>query len=108
MPTPLRLSRRLDLLSPSATVSLGAKVASLRAQGIDVISFGQGEPDFPTPAALKAAGIAAIEKNQTKYTALGGPQELRAALAKRVSDDTGIAYTAAQVSSVTGAKEGLF
>jgi aspartate aminotransferase len=108
MPTPLRLSRRLDVLSPTATIGLGAKVASMRAQGIDVISFGQGEPDFPTPAALKSAGIAAIEKNQTKYTALGGPQELRAALARRVSDDTGIAYTAAQVSSVTGAKEGLF
>jgi aspartate aminotransferase len=108
MATNLRLSKRLDVLSPSATVGLGAKVASLRAQGIDVISFGQGEPDFPTPAALKAAGIAAIERNQTRYTAVGGPQELRAALAKRVSADSGVTYTAAQVSATTGAKEGLF
>jgi aspartate aminotransferase len=105
---PIRLSARLDRLTPSATVGLGAKVASLRAQGIDVISFGQGEPDFPTPAALKAAGIAAIERNQTKYTAVGGPQELRAALARRVSADTGLPYSAAQVSATTGAKEGLF
>jgi aspartate aminotransferase len=108
MSSTLRLSRRLNHLSPSATVGLGAKIAQLRAQGVDVISFGQGEPDFPTPAALKAAGIAAIERNQTKYTAVGGPQELRVAIAGRVSEDTGIDYTAAQVSATTGAKEALF
>jgi aspartate aminotransferase len=105
---PIKLSSRLEKLSPSATVGLGAKIASMRAQGMNIISFGQGEPDFPTPAALKAAGIAAIEQNQTKYTAVGGPAELRNALAKRVSADTGIPYTAAQVSATTGAKEGLF
>jgi aspartate aminotransferase len=104
----MKLSKRLDVLSPSATVGLGAKVASLRAKGIDVVSFGQGEPDFPTPAALKAAGIAAIQQNQTKYTAVGGPQELRVALAQRLSADQGISYSAAQVSATTGAKEGLF
>jgi aspartate aminotransferase len=104
----LQLSKRLAILSPSPTVGLGAKVASMRAQGIDVVSFGQGEPDFPTPEVLKAAGIAAIQHNQTKYTAVGGPQELRAALAKRVTADQGVTYTAAQVSATTGAKEGLF
>ncbi len=105
--SPISLSRRLNHLSPSATVGLGAKIAQLRAQGIDVISFGQGEPDFPTPAAIKAAGIQAIERNQTRYSAVGGPQELRAALAQRVTNDTGIAYTATQVSATTGAKEAL-
>lgn len=104
----LRLSRRLAELSPSATVGLGARIAAMRAEGIDVISFGQGEPDFPTPQVLKAAGIAAIESNQTRYTAVGGPAELRAAIARRVSADNGIAYSAAQVSATTGAKEGLF
>jgi aspartate aminotransferase len=103
-----RLSRRLDQLSPSATVGLGGKIARMRAQGIDVISFGQGEPDFPTPAALKAAGIAAIEQDKTKYTAVGGPAELRAAIAARVSEDTGLDYSAAQVSATAGAKEALF
>ncbi|HEU5088167.1 MAG TPA: aminotransferase class I/II-fold pyridoxal phosphate-dependent enzyme, partial [Roseiflexaceae bacterium] len=106
--SPISLSRRLNHLSPSATVGLGAKIAQLRAQGIDVISFGQGEPDFPTPAVIKAAGIQAIERNQTRYSAVGGPQELRAALAQRVTNDTGIAYTATQVSATTGAKEALF
>jgi aspartate aminotransferase len=80
----------------------------MRAEGIDVISFGQGEPDFPTPAALKAAGVAAIEQDRTKYTAVGGPAELRAAIARRVTADTGVPYGAGQVSATTGAKEGLF
>lgn len=104
----ISLSKRLEQLSPSATVGLGARIASMRASGIDIISFGQGEPDFPTPAALKQAGIAAIERNQTKYTAVGGPAELRTAIAERVSKDTGINYGAGQVSATTGAKEGLF
>lgn len=104
----ISLSKRLEQLSPSATVGLGARIASMRASGIDIISFGQGEPDFPTPAALKQAGIAAIERNQTKYTAVGGPAELRTAIAERVSEDTGINYGAGQVSATTGAKEGLF
>jgi aspartate aminotransferase len=103
-----RLSRRLDRLSPSATVGLGGKIAALRAQGVDIISFGQGEPDFPTPAALKAAGIAAIEQNRTKYTPVGGPAELRAAIARRVSVETGLSYTPDQVAATTGAKEALF
>jgi aspartate aminotransferase len=105
---PARLSRRVAQISPSATVGLAGRIAAMRAEGIDIISFGQGEPDFPTPDALKQAGIAAIQNNQTRYTAVGGPAELRAAIAKRVSDDTGMTYTSAQVSVTTGAKEGLF
>ncbi len=104
----LRISRRLAQLSPSATVGLGGKIAALRARGVDVISFGQGEPDFATPAVLKAAGIAAIEKNLTKYTPVGGPADLRAAIARQVSAATGVEYGAAQISVTTGAKEALF
>ncbi len=105
---PVRLSRRVAQISPSATVGLAGRIAAMRAEGIDIISFGQGEPDFPTPDALKQAGIAAIEQNKTRYTPVGGPTELRAAIARRVSSDTGITYTPAQVSVTTGAKEGLF
>lgn len=103
-----RLSDRLAQLSPSATVGLAGKVAALKAAGVDVVSFGQGEPDFATPAALKAAGIAAIERNQTKYTPVGGPQELKAAIAHCLERDTGLPFKPAQVSATTGAKEGLF
>jgi aspartate aminotransferase len=105
---PGRLSSRLDQLSPSATVGLGGKIAALRAQGVNVISFGQGEPDFATPDALKQAGIAAIEKNVTKYTPVGGPAELRKAIAERLEEETGLPYTPNQVSVTAGAKEGLF
>jgi aspartate aminotransferase len=103
-----RLSSRLARLSPSATVGLAGKVAQLKAQGIQVISFGQGEPDFATPKALKAAGIAAIEQNVTKYTPVGGPNELKAAIAKELTRDSGLSFTASEVSVTAGAKEGLF
>jgi aspartate aminotransferase len=103
-----RVSRRLDQLSPSATVGLAGRIAALRAQGIDIISFGQGEPDFATPQALKAAGIAAIEQDRTKYTPVGGPADLRAAIARTVTRDTGITYGADQISVTVGAKEALF
>jgi len=104
----VRLSARLSRLTPSATTALSGKVAALKAQGINVISFGAGEPDFATPDAIKAAGIKAIETNQTKYTPIGGPAELRKAVAERVSADCGVTYTANQISVTNGAKEALF
>lgn len=105
---PGRLSNRLAQLSPSATVGLGGRIAAMKAQGIDVISFGQGEPDFPTPAALKAAGIAAIEQNLTKYTPVGGPAELRKAIASQLEHDCGVSYSPNDISATAGAKEALF
>ncbi len=104
----VRLSNRLSRLTPSATTALGGKIAALKAQGINVISFGAGEPDFATPDALKAAGIKAIETNQTKYTPVGGPAELRKAIADRVSGESSVRYTANQISVTNGAKEALF
>ncbi len=103
-----RLSKRLAQLRPSATVGLGNRIAQLRAQGISIISFGQGEPDFPTPAPIKAAAVAAIEANQTRYTPTGGIIDLRRAVAERVTQDTGINYTPSQISVTTGAKEAIF
>lgn len=103
-----RLSKRLAQLEPSATVGLGSRIAQMRAQGIAVISFGQGEPDFPTPDPIKAAAIAAIERDLTRYTPTGGIAELRQAIARRVERDTGIPYTSNQISVTTGAKEALF
>lgn len=103
-----RLSKRLALLQPSATTSLGGKIAQMRAQGLNVISFGQGEPDFPTPELVKAAGIEAIERNQTRYTPTGGIAELRRAIAARASADNGVEYKPNQIAVTTGAKEALF
>lgn len=103
-----RLSSRLAQLEPSATVGLGNRIAQLRARGISIISFGQGEPDFPTPEPIKAAAVEAIAQNQTRYTPTGGIAELRQAIARRVELDTGIAYTPNQISVTAGAKEALF
>lgn len=104
----VKLSARVGRMSPSATTALGGKIAALKAQGINVISFGAGEPDFATPDPIKQAGITAIETNQTKYTPVGGPAELRTAVAKWVSAACGVTYTANQVSVTNGAKEALF
>ncbi len=104
----LRLSERLAQLTPSATVALNGKMSQMKARGIDVISFGQGEPDFPTPAPIKAAAVQAIDANKTRYTPAGGIAELREAVAQRLLADSGISYTAAQISITSGVKEGLF
>jgi aspartate aminotransferase len=109
MSTPTyHLARRLAQLEPSATAAMTARVANMRAQGIRVISFSVGEPDFDTPALIKAAGIDAINANHTHYTPTGGIAELRKAVAQRVSADQGITYGVNQVTVTTGAKEGLY
>lgn len=103
-----RLSKRLAQLEPSATAGLINRIAQMRAQGIAVISFGQGEPDFPTPASAKAGAREAIEQNLTRYTPTGGIMDLRRVIAQRVEQDTGIDYTPGEVAVTTGAKEALF
>ena len=102
------LWKRLAQIEPSATVGMAARVAKLRAQGVSVISFSQGEPDFDTPAPIKAAATAAIERNLTHYTPTGGTTELKRAIAQQVERESGIAYTPAQISTTTGAKEALY
>lgn len=104
----VRLSSRVTKLTPSATIGLIGRVSQLQSQGIHVISFGQGEPDFPTPEPIKAAGIDAIQKNRTRYTPAGGILELRQAVARQVEKDTGIPYKPNQIITTAGAKEALF
>ncbi len=103
-----RLSTRLAQLEPSATATMSGKVAQLRAQGVNIISFSIGEPDFDTPLPIKDAAIAALERNYTHYTPTGGIAELRRAVAQRASSDNGVDYTANQVTVTTGAKEALY
>ena len=80
----------------------------MRAQGINVISFSIGEPDFDTPAPIKAAAVAALEHNHTHYTPTGGIADLRRAVAQRASSDNGVDYSINQVTVTTGAKEALY
>lgn len=103
-----RLARRLAQLEPSATTAMNARVQQLRAEGVKVISFSVGEPDFNTPEPIKAAAIDAIHKNYTHYTPAGGIAELRKAVAARVSEDQGLSYGINQVTVTTGAKEALY
>jgi aspartate aminotransferase len=104
----IRLSNRLSQLQPSATIGLISRIKQMQTEGIPVISFGQGEPDFPTPVPIKVAAFEAIERNRTRYTPAGGIPELKQAVAKRMEQDNGIAYTANQVTVTSGVKEGLF
>ncbi len=106
--TAYRLANRLAQLEPSATSAMNARVQQMRAEGIKVISFSVGEPDFDTPLPIKAAAIAAIHANHTHYTPAGGTVELRKAVAARASADQGCTYSVGQVTTTAGAKEALY
>jgi aspartate aminotransferase len=103
----MHLAPRAKTMSASATLELSAKVAELRAAGVDVISLGAGEPDFPTPPEAIAAASAFIAKGQVHYTHPNGLPELRAAAAEMLSRTTGCAWKGEQVVVTCGAKEGV-
>jgi len=102
------LADRLKTLAPSSTLAVQAKAKELRARGIDVISFGAGEPDFDTPQRIKDAAIEAMRRGQTKYTEVGGIPELRAAVCAKLKRDNGLAYESADILVSVGAKHTLF
>jgi aspartate aminotransferase len=103
-----RLARRLAQLEASATAVMNARVQQMRAEGVNVISFSVGEPDFNTPELVKQSAIDAINNNYTHYTPAGGIAELRKAVAARVSKDQGVSYGINQVTVTAGAKEALY
>jgi aspartate aminotransferase len=102
------LADRLKTLAPSSTLAVQAKAAELRRRGVDVISFGAGEPDFDTPERIKDAAIQAMRRGQTKYTEVGGIPELRAAVCHKFKRDNGLDYEPADVLVSCGAKHTLF
>ncbi|HEY2992999.1 MAG TPA: pyridoxal phosphate-dependent aminotransferase [Methylomirabilota bacterium] len=102
------LADRLKTLAPSSTLAVQAKAKELRNQGVDVISFGAGEPDFDTPQRIKDAATEAMRRGQTKYTEVGGIPELRAAVCAKLKRDNGLAYEPADVLVSVGAKHTLF
>ncbi len=101
----LAVSQRVQRVKPSPTLAVTALAAELRAQGRDVIGLGAGEPDFDTPAHIKAAGIAAIEAGQTKYTNVDGTPELKDAIIAKFRRDNGLEYTREQILVSSGAKQ---
>lgn len=103
-----RLSARVRALKPSETLALGARARELRAKGISVISFSAGEPDFDTPDDIREAGVQAIRAGHTRYTAVGGVQELRAAIAEKLKRENGIEYKPSEIVVSNGAKHSIW
>jgi aspartate aminotransferase len=101
-------AKRLAQVSVSATLKVAAEAERLRREGHDVVDFSAGEPDFPTPEHVKAAGKAAIDANFTRYTAASGMPELRQAICSRYKQDYGIDVTPAEVLVTVGGKQALF
>jgi len=104
----LRLTERIQRIEPSATMAVVAEADKLRAQGVDVVDFGAGEPHFATPQHIKDAAIAAIQGNFTKYTAVAGTTELRDAIVHRHALDFDSDYRRDQVIASVGGKQALF
>jgi aspartate aminotransferase len=104
----MNISTRARNLVPSATLAIGARARQMQADGIDVIGFAQGEPDFDTPNHIKEAAIQAARDGFTKYTATGGINELKDAVAAKLKRDNGLAYTRNQVLISCGGKHSLY
>lgn len=102
------LSNLASAVKPSATMAIDAVYKSMKAQGIDVVGFGAGEPDFSTPDHIKAACIQALEENKTKYTPSSGITELKNAVCYRMKKDCDLDYTAANVVVASGAKHNVY
>ncbi|MGY6549579.1 MAG: pyridoxal phosphate-dependent aminotransferase [Roseinatronobacter sp.] len=102
------LSDTLARVKPSPTIAVTTKAAELKAAGKDVIGLGAGEPDFDTPQNIKDAAKTAIDAGRTKYTAVDGIPELKAAICAKFKRDNGLDYTPAQVTVGTGGKQVLY
>ena len=102
------IADRISSISVSSTLKVAADAEKLRAEGVDIVDFGAGEPDFPTPGNIKQAGIRAIEQNFTKYTPAGGTAELKKAVCERHAQDFGTAYQPNECIIGVGGKHVIF
>jgi aspartate aminotransferase len=104
----MHLSERIGRISVSPTLAVVQTAAKLKASGIDVVDFGAGEPDFPTPENIKRAAIEAVHQNFTKYTPTGGIRELKQAIVERHAKDFGSNYTVEECLVTVGGKQAIF
>jgi aspartate aminotransferase len=102
------LATRVSELTPSLTLAIDSKAKALRAEGVDIYSFGAGEPDFDTPEHIKAAAIEALNAGFTKYTPSSGMPELRAAISEKFKRDNGLDYKPSEIIVSNGAKQSCF
>lgn len=104
----MKLAGRVSQVTPSITLAIAAKAKAMKAEGIDVCSFSAGEPDFDSPAHVKAAAQKALEEGKTKYGPASGEPKLREAIARKLKTDNGLDYKAENVIVTNGGKHSLF
>lgn len=104
----LQLAQRMGRIKPSPTLAVTAKAGELKAQGLDVLSLGAGEPDFDTPEHIKQAAIEAINKGFTKYTPVGGTPSLKKAIINKLQRDNALEYKPNQILASCGGKQSCY
>jgi aspartate aminotransferase len=104
----MKVSKRAQAVPPSATLAVTARAKELKAQGINVVGFGAGEPDFDTPAYIKQAAIDALNAGKTKYTSASGTVELKKAIAEKLKRDNNLDYKSEQIVVNIGAKHSVY
>jgi len=104
----MKLSHRMSLIKPSATLAVTTRVLEMKAAGIDVIGFGAGEPDFPTWPNAQEAAHQSIRRGDFYYTAVAGTPELRSAITTKLKRDNGLEYSYAEVMASCGGKQVLY
>jgi len=104
----MKISKRALAVPPSATMAVTARAKELKAQGVDVINFAAGEPDFDTPDFIKAAAVDALNRGRTKYAAAAGIIELRTAIADKLQKDNNLTYSPDQIIVNIGAKHSVY
>ena len=104
----MKLAARVSRIAPSPTLAMAATAKAMAAQGLDIVDFSTGEPDFDTPEPVKAAAEAAIRAGFTKYTPSSGIDELRGAIVEKLSAELGVQYEKSQVLVSCGAKHSLY
>jgi aspartate aminotransferase len=105
---PVSLSKRVQKVKPSPTLAMTARAAMLKAEGKDIIGLAAGEPDFDTPVHICDAGVDAIRKGVTRYTAVDGTGELKDAIIEKFKRDSALTYDRAQILVSSGAKQTCF
>lgn len=104
----MHLSTRASRIGVSPTMKVAADAMKLKAQGVDIVDFGAGEPDFPTPPHVSAAAHRAIDANFTKYTTNSGTDDLKRAIVDRMRTDNGVEYSTSEVIATAGGKQALY
>ena len=104
----MAISQRAKNTAPSPTLAITSKAKAMKAEGIDVISFGAGEPDFDTPQNIKDAAIKALEAGVTKYTPTSGTPELKKAICAKLKKDNGLDYDPSRIIVSIGAKHSIY